>query len=198
MAGRAAADFDVVVIGSGFGGSVAALRLTEKGYRVAVLEAGRRFRPRGLPADELGPAQLPVGPSARDARHPADLVAAQRRRALGRGRRRRLARLREHALPAARCVLPRPAVAAHHRLAGRACAVLRPGRSACSASLRARADAVGRRHAGRRGEDGRRGHVRYATRWGCTSASTGRRGRRPVLRRRGPRRDRLHFAAANA
>ena len=36
-------DVDVVVIGSGFGGSVAALRLTEKGYRVAVLEAGRRF-----------------------------------------------------------------------------------------------------------------------------------------------------------
>ena len=36
-------DFDVVVIGSGFGGSTAALRLTEKGYRVAVLEAGRRF-----------------------------------------------------------------------------------------------------------------------------------------------------------
>ena len=36
-------DFDVVVVGSGFGGSVAALRLTEKGYRVAVLEAGRRF-----------------------------------------------------------------------------------------------------------------------------------------------------------
>jgi cholesterol oxidase len=36
-------DFDVVVIGSGFGGSVTALRLTEKGYRVAVLEAGRRF-----------------------------------------------------------------------------------------------------------------------------------------------------------
>jgi cholesterol oxidase len=36
-------DFDVVVVGSGFGGSVAALRLTEKRYRVAVLEAGRRF-----------------------------------------------------------------------------------------------------------------------------------------------------------
>lgn len=35
--------YDVVVIGSGFGGSVAALRLVEKGYRVAVLEAGRRF-----------------------------------------------------------------------------------------------------------------------------------------------------------
>ena len=37
------AHFDVVVVGSGFGGSVAALRLSEKGYRVAVLEAGRRF-----------------------------------------------------------------------------------------------------------------------------------------------------------
>lgn len=37
-------DYDVIVIGSGFGGSVSALRLSEKGYRVAVLEAGRRFR----------------------------------------------------------------------------------------------------------------------------------------------------------
>ncbi|MET0522671.1 MAG: FAD-binding protein, partial [Jiangellaceae bacterium] len=50
MAGGAAADFDVVVVGSGFGGSVAALRLSEKGYRVAVLEAGRRFRPEDFPA----------------------------------------------------------------------------------------------------------------------------------------------------
>ena len=36
-------DYDVLVVGSGFGGSVSALRLTEKGYRVGVLEAGRRF-----------------------------------------------------------------------------------------------------------------------------------------------------------
>ena len=36
-------DYDVIVVGSGFGGSVAALRLTEKGYRVGVVEAGRRF-----------------------------------------------------------------------------------------------------------------------------------------------------------
>jgi len=37
-------DFDVIIIGSGFGGSVSALRLAEKGYKVAVLEAGARFR----------------------------------------------------------------------------------------------------------------------------------------------------------
>ena len=36
-------DFDWLVIGSGFGGSVSALRLSEKGYRVGVLECGKRF-----------------------------------------------------------------------------------------------------------------------------------------------------------
>ena len=42
-------DYDVLIIGSGFGGSVSALRLTEKGYRVGVLEAGRRFTDDTLP-----------------------------------------------------------------------------------------------------------------------------------------------------
>jgi cholesterol oxidase len=42
-------DVDVVIVGSGFGGSVAALRAVEKGYRVAVLEAGRRFADDELP-----------------------------------------------------------------------------------------------------------------------------------------------------
>lgn len=41
--------YDVVVIGSGFGGSVSALRLSEKGYRVGVIEAGRWFRDDELP-----------------------------------------------------------------------------------------------------------------------------------------------------
>ncbi|MFI1345175.1 GMC oxidoreductase [Streptomyces lydicus] len=42
-------DYDVLVVGSGFGGAVTALRLTEKGYRVGVLEAGRRFSRESLP-----------------------------------------------------------------------------------------------------------------------------------------------------
>ncbi|MGW2703475.1 GMC family oxidoreductase N-terminal domain-containing protein [Streptomyces sp. NPDC001340] len=42
-------DYDVIVVGSGFGGSVTALRLTEKGYKVGVLEAGRRFARDTLP-----------------------------------------------------------------------------------------------------------------------------------------------------
>jgi len=42
-------DFDFIVIGSGFGGSVSALRLAEKGYRVAVMEMGGRWTPDNLP-----------------------------------------------------------------------------------------------------------------------------------------------------
>ncbi len=41
--------FDFVVIGSGFGGSVSAMRLSEKGYRVLVLERGKRYRPQDFP-----------------------------------------------------------------------------------------------------------------------------------------------------
>ena len=41
-------DYDWIVVGSGFGGSVSALRLAEKGYKVAVLERGRRFADDGF------------------------------------------------------------------------------------------------------------------------------------------------------
>ncbi len=43
-------DYDVIVVGSGFGGSVSALRLAEKGYRVAVLEKGRRYGTEDFPS----------------------------------------------------------------------------------------------------------------------------------------------------
>ena len=43
-------DYDYIIIGSGFGGSVAALRLVEKGYSVAVLEKGKRWRTSDFPA----------------------------------------------------------------------------------------------------------------------------------------------------
>lgn len=58
-------DFDAVVIGSGFGGAVSALRLTEAGYRALVLERGRRWKRADYPSisqkdwiwDEAHPAQ---------------------------------------------------------------------------------------------------------------------------------------------
>lgn len=48
-------DCDYLVVGSGFGGAVSALRLVEKGYRVIVLEQGRRIGPR---ADRGWPGRL--------------------------------------------------------------------------------------------------------------------------------------------
>lgn len=42
-------DFDFVIIGSGFGGSVSAMRLAEKGYSVCILEQGKRFRDQDFP-----------------------------------------------------------------------------------------------------------------------------------------------------
>jgi cholesterol oxidase len=46
---RTVVTYDFVIIGSGFGGSVSALRLVEKGYRVLLLEKGRRFGPEDFP-----------------------------------------------------------------------------------------------------------------------------------------------------
>lgn len=51
-------DYDVLVIGSGFGGSVSALRLSEKGYAVGVLEAGRRWNPEDFPDTSKDPRKL--------------------------------------------------------------------------------------------------------------------------------------------
>ena len=42
-------EYDVIIIGSGFGGSVSALRLSEKGYNVLVLEKGKRYKTKDFP-----------------------------------------------------------------------------------------------------------------------------------------------------
>ncbi|HET9421261.1 MAG TPA: GMC family oxidoreductase [Nocardioides sp.] len=57
-------DYDVLVIGSGFGGSVTALRLTEKGYRVGVLEAGARFEDDDLPTTSFEVKKYLFAPAA--------------------------------------------------------------------------------------------------------------------------------------
>ena len=51
-------DYDVIVVGSGFGGSVAALRASEKGHRVAVLEMGRRVRTEDIEKANRSPLDL--------------------------------------------------------------------------------------------------------------------------------------------
>ena len=62
-------DYDVVVIGSGFGGSVAAFRAAEKGYRVGVMESGKRWNDEDVvkQARPAGPRGHPeVWPGKRD------------------------------------------------------------------------------------------------------------------------------------
>jgi cholesterol oxidase len=49
MAERPQRDYDYIIVGSGFGGSVSACRLAEKGYRVLVVEKGRRWRDDDFP-----------------------------------------------------------------------------------------------------------------------------------------------------
>jgi choline dehydrogenase-like flavoprotein len=55
-------DYDVVIIGSGFGGSVAALRAAEKGYRVGVMEVRQALEGRRHPDEPVGSAAHEVSP----------------------------------------------------------------------------------------------------------------------------------------
>jgi len=55
--------YDVLVIGSGFGGSVTALRLTEKGYKVGVLEAGARFDDSSFPSTSFDAKRFLFAPA---------------------------------------------------------------------------------------------------------------------------------------
>src|SRR5688572_31760872 len=51
--------YDVVIVGSGFGGGTTALRLAEAGFRVCVLERGRRWRGKNLPPAPGDPSSTP-------------------------------------------------------------------------------------------------------------------------------------------
>ena len=56
-------DVDIAIIGSGFGGSVSALRLAEKGWSVAVLEQGRELRDEDIAAAGADPKKLAWAPA---------------------------------------------------------------------------------------------------------------------------------------
>ena len=45
--------YDYIIIGSGFGSSVAGLRLSEKGYKVLILEMGKRYNPADFPKSDI-------------------------------------------------------------------------------------------------------------------------------------------------
>ena len=201
MTGRVGAshhDHDVVVVGSGFGGSVAALRLAEKGYRVLVFEAGRRFadddsrRRRGTCAGSCGRRALGL------LRHPADPPAA-RRASCSPARAWAAARWSTRT----RCTCRRapffrdPQWAHDHRLAGRAGAALRPGEADARRGHATRATARRTRVM----RDGRRATWAWGTRFRTTPVGVLlRRARRrevdrPVLRRCRPA---PHAAAPSA
>ena len=57
--------YDYIVIGSGFGGSVASLRLVEKGYKVLTIEQGKRFNPSDFPKSNWNLAKYLWVPSLR-------------------------------------------------------------------------------------------------------------------------------------
>ncbi len=203
----AAYDYDVLVVGSGFGGAVSALRLTEKGYRVGVLEAGRRFTP-ARSQDLLGPEELPLGPRPRPLRPPTHPPPRQRHGARRGRRRRRVAQLRQHPVRAARPVLRGPPVGLDHRLAGRAEAVLRPGPPDARGPPQPDHDPVRHPPQGRRRDHGRRRHLPHDPGRRLLRRRQGRRrhregqGRRnrprPVLRRRGSPTARPAPSAASA
>ena len=100
-------DYDVVIIGSGFGGSVAALRAAEKGYRVGVMEAGRRWKDEDIPKTKWDQPRYAVAARSRDVWDTEDRVPRRRTRPLRRRRGRRLACLRQHLVCPSEAVLRR-------------------------------------------------------------------------------------------
>ena len=186
-------DYDVVIIGSGFGGSVAALRAAEKGYRVGVMESGKRWKDEDIPKSQWHLPDFLWFPAAelygiQRVEYLDDVLVLSRRR-----RRRRIARLRQHAVRPAEAVLRRAGVGEHHRLGRRAGAAHRPGDAdARRRSLPVHAHRRRSRHAAGRDRDRARGDVQQGA-GGRLLRQPGRRGRRSVLRRRRAAAHRLHL-----
>jgi len=67
-------DYDVLIVGSGFGGSVAALRAAEKGYRVGVMGSGKRWNDEDIPKSQWHLRGFPVVPRGRALRDPEGRV----------------------------------------------------------------------------------------------------------------------------
>ena len=186
-------DYDVVIVGSGFGGSVAALRAAEKGYRVGVMESGRRWNDADIPRTQWDLPHFLWLPGSGAVRDPADRVPRRRPDPLGRGGRWRLPRVCQHAVRAAEAVLRRAGVGGHHRLGRRAGAVHRPGEE----DARRRPLPV---HADRRGSSPAPGRARHRARRDVQQGARRRllrnpwcRGRRSVLRRRRTAAHRMHL-----
>ncbi len=81
--------YDYVIIGSGFGGSVSAMRLTEKGYSVLVLEKGKRFNDHDFAKTNWQYWKYLWMPAIRAHRHFANQHSQRRDGFARRGRRRR-------------------------------------------------------------------------------------------------------------
>ena len=149
-------DYDVLIIGSGFGGSVAALRAAEKGYRVGVMESGRRWKDEDIPKTQWDLPHFLWFPAA-------ELYGIQRIEYLddvlvlsgaGVGGGSHVYANTLYVPPEA--VLRRQGVGEHHRLGRRAGAAHRPGEpDARRRSLPVHADRRRSGHGAGRDRDGR-------------------------------------------
>jgi choline dehydrogenase-like flavoprotein len=153
-------DYDVVIVGSGFGGSVAAFRTAEKGYRVGVMEAGKRWKDEAIPQTQWDVPRFLWLPAA-------ELYGIQRMEYLddvlilsGAGVGGGFARLWQHVVCPSEEVLRRARMGGDHGLGRRTGAMHRSGHpNARRRPLSLHGNRRGSCLAGCRDRDGERGNV---------------------------------------
>ena len=181
--------YDYVIIGSGFGGSVSALRLVEKGYRVLLLEKGSELEGRRFPEDELGRQAVAVGAARRLPRPLPDASVPARAGAGRSGGRRRLAHVREHLADPEDAASSRARRGPHSQTGSASSRRTTRPRARCSARRRASFLTPADRLLKEIAEE--RGHARGASRSRtsrCSSASPARRVPDPYFGGEGPER----------